>query len=152
MYSNANREEDLDKLLELLENNSKISIKDDVIKGIWFSMPNTLGDLIIIQIHAIVQKKIRGILFDESLNKDRALSRRGKSFLKEIKSTNLIEHMCDLLDSNSFTKKDISILVINSLSECRHIVGFLMNKETIGKIIRHVNSFKKLSKIFFELF
>ena len=145
MYSNANREENLEILLNLIDNESKITFDDSLMRSNWFSKPKTLGDMVIIQIQAIIQKKIRGIMFDENINRDSTLSRRGKEFLNKIKETNFINRMLELLNSESKTKKDISILILCSLSECRHLIVLLLEKEFMKKIINHINSFKKIS-------
>jgi len=145
MYSNANREENLEILLNLIDNESKITFDDSLMKSSWFSKPKTLGDMVIIQIQAIIQKKIRGIMFDENINSDSPLSRRGKEFLNKIKETNFINRMLELLNSESKTKKDISILILCSLSECRILIVLLLEKQIIKKIINHMNSFKKIS-------
>ncbi len=145
MYSNANREENLDLLLVLIDNESKVTFDENLLKSNWFSKPKTLGDLVIIQIQTIIQKKIRGINFDENINRDTKLSRRGKEFVKKVEESKLIDKMSEYLNSESHTIKDISILILCSLSECQHFIPFLANNGMIKKIINHINGFKKLS-------
>ena len=152
MYSNANREENLEQLLILIDNDSKISFDESILKSNWFSKPNTLGDLVIIQIQTIIQKRIRGITCEENITTYSNPSRRGSEFVHKIIDIKLIEKMTVHLNSLSDTKKDISILVLCSLSECRHFIYYIANIEMIVKIIHHVHTVRKTSKIYLPNF
>ena len=152
MYSNANREENLEILLSLTDNQSIITIDETLLRSNWLTKPETLGDVAIIQILNIIQKKIKGFLLDEkdmyiAKNQDQ-LKQKIDSILIQINKTNMINKMISLLDSNSFTKKDVSILILCTLSACRPILNLIMNKEFIKSLILHVNKFKKASKKF----
>jgi len=148
MYSNANRQENIEHLLLIINNESKISFDESLLKSNWFSKPDTLGELAVIQIHAIIQKRIRGMSCEENLTSYLNPSRGGKEFIQKILDINFIDKMCELLNSLSDTKKDISILVLCSLSECKHFINYLANNEMIVKIINHINMVTKISKIY----
>jgi hypothetical protein len=117
--------------------------------------PETLGDIAIIQILNIVQKKIKGLILDEKeqqneTNKEKNL-RKIEHLIQSLNENNLIQRMIDLLESSSFTKKDVSILILCTLSAHRNILSLLLNKEVLGSLIRHINSFKKTSNFLLKI-
>ena len=65
MYSNANRQENLEVLLNLTLNQSALQMEDTCLRAKWLTKPETLGDVAIIQILNIIQKKIKGFILDE---------------------------------------------------------------------------------------
>ena len=65
MYSNANKQENLSVLIILEDNQSVISIDETLLRSNWLTKLETLGDIAIIQILNIVQKKIKGFILDE---------------------------------------------------------------------------------------
>ena len=150
MYSNANREENLEILLSLTDNQSAITIDETLLRSNWLTKPDTLGDVAIIQILNIIQKKIKGFLLDEremyiSKNKDQ-LQQKIDNFMAQLVKINLINKMVKLFDSNSFTKKDVAILILCTLSACRSILSLMMNREFIKNLTLHVNRFKTASR------
>jgi hypothetical protein len=152
MYSNANKQENLSVLIILVDNQSVISIDETLLRSNWLTKPETLGDIAIIQILNIVQKKIKGFILDE---KDRYhnkckdhLTQRIDNFLSQLRETNFIYKMLQLLDSNSYTKKDVSILILCTLSAHRSVLNLMLTREFIKSLINHVNSFKTISKFF----
>lgn len=149
MYSNANKQENLEILLTLVDNNSEIQIDETLLRSNWVTKPETLGDIAIIQILNLMQKKIKGLILDEKdtyryKNKD-MLKKSVDHFLLQLKEANLLEKTILLLDSNSNTKKDASILILCTLSNYNAVLRIMLNKEFINSLIAHVNSFKKAS-------
>ena len=69
MYSEANRTENLSVLMQLVNNESSIEIESTLLFKNWVTNPKTLGDIAIIQIYVIIQRRIRNIIFDECTNK-----------------------------------------------------------------------------------
>jgi hypothetical protein len=154
MYSNANREENLEILLSLTDNQSVITIDETLLRSNWLTKPETLGDVAIIQILNIVQKRIKGFLLDEkemymSKNKPQ-LQQKIDNVIAQLNKINLINKMVELLDSNSYTKKDVAILILCTLSAFRCTLNLLINREFIRNIILHVNRFKTASKKYFD--
>lgn len=154
MYSNANREENIEVLLTLIDNQSEIKIDETLLRSNWLTKPETLGDVAIIQILNIVQKKIKGFILDEkglffSKTKDH-LQQKINNFIEQIEKTDLINKMLQLLlESYSYTKKDVSMLILCTLSGCRPLLNLMLNKDFIKLLIQHVNSFKKASKTYY---
>ena len=150
MYSNANKEENLEFLMNLVDNESKIILDETILKSNWLAKPDTLGDVVILQILSMITKKIKGFNLDEkeiqnANNKD-LIQQKIETFLKQIQSTDLINRMIELLESPSNTKKDVAILILCILSGCKPFINLMLNKEFLQSLISHVNSFKK-SKI-----
>lgn len=74
MYSCANKEENLENLLLLLENNSKVQIQNqsiiesklDSTSSFKDLQPKTLGDVVLIQIKSLIDKKIKIISLENN--------------------------------------------------------------------------------------
>jgi predicted GNAT family N-acyltransferase len=147
MYSNANKEENFEILLSLVDNESKIKIEDSFN---WLAHPETLGDLALTQIYFLVQKRIKIFVYEDkcqSSNEARnVLQQKIDNTLMIFQQTNLINKLIKLLESNSDTKKDVSILILGSLSNHRAFLNLMLNKEMIQSLINHVSSFNKISK------
>lgn len=150
MYSNANREENLEILLSLTDNKSVITINETLIRQNWLTKPETLGEVAMIQILNIIQKKVKGLLFDE---KDYFITNTKDKYLLRIESikiqfekTDLINRMLTMLESQSSTKKDVAILILVTLSNVREFLNMMMKKEIIKCLIMHINQLKIQSK------
>lgn len=151
MYSNANREENVPILMKLITNESKVTIDETVLRSNWLTKPESLGDIAIIQLLNIIQKKIKGYLLDEkeisstSSQKDKeALNKKVEQMIGVINENEMIEKMLELLDSSSNTKKDVAILILCTLSACRSVLNLMLNTSFIQSLINHVNSFKRI--------
>lgn len=148
MYSNANRDENVELLMKLLDNQSKVTIDETTLRSNWLAKPETLGDVAIIQILNLMQKKVKIYNLSERDNindKTGIKNPHAESMLITVENTNLIEKLLELLDSPSNTKKDVSVLILCTLSACRVLLRLMMNKDFLQRLINHVNSFKKLS-------
>jgi hypothetical protein len=149
MYSNANREENLEILLSLTDNKSIITINETLIRQNWLTKPETLGDVAIIQILNIIQKKVKGLLFDEKdyfiMNTKDKYMLRIESIKVQFDQTDLINRMLTLLESQSSTKKDVAILILVTLSNVREFLNMMMKKEIIKSLILHLHQMNNQS-------
>lgn len=149
MYSNANRNDDLDTLIILCENESRINLDGDLYNKTWLSKPMTLGDVAFIQIFKIIQKKIKEISFGEKLNyNDVAFKTRYEQFKIEITKNKIIEKVCSALQTGSNTKKDVAILILLELVNAQKISKILSSSEFMQIFIDHAYAIKKFSKYF----
>ena len=150
MYSNANKNEDLNALMILYENESRINLDGELYKNTWLSKPNTLGDVAFIQIFKIIQKNIKDLSFGEKQHyNDKYFSAKYEKFINEINLYKVIEKVSLALDSSSDTKKDVAILILIELATSQKIIKILSLTENIKVFINHAYSFKKNSKFFF---
>ena len=153
MYSNANRNDDLNTLIVLYENESRINLDGDLYNNTWLSKPTTLGDVAFIQIFKIIQKRIKEISFGEKLHyKDEAFKLKYDKFMNEISKNKIIEKVCAALQNGSNTKKDVAMLILLELVNSQRINKILSSPEYMQAFIDHANSFKKNSKIFIITF
>lgn len=155
MYSNANRNDDLNTLIVLYENESRINLDGDLYNNTWLSKPTTLGDVAFIQIFKIIQKKIKEINFGEKLHyNDKTFTLKYDNFMNEISKNKIIEKVCSALQEGSNTKKDVAVLILLELVNSQRINKILSSPEYIKVFIDHANSFKKFSeqKIFSFIF
>jgi len=156
MYSNANRNDDLNTLIILYENESRINLDGDLYKNTWLSKPTTLGDVAFIQIFKIIQKKIKEISFGEKLHyNDESFKLKYDLFMNEINKNKLIEKVCTALQSGTNTKKDVAILILLELANSQRINKILSSQEFMKIFIEHANTIKRYSKdqyFFFKFF
>lgn len=57
---------------------------------------------------------------------------------------NFIQEISNLLNSNSSTKKDTSILIFVALSNCKEFLNLLSNKNFIQSMINHINNMNQI--------
>jgi len=160
MYSNANRQENLEVLLNLTFNQSHLQMEDTFLRAKWLTKPETLGDVAIIQILNIIQKKVKGLILDQrelennaNTDKEKINPTQKEMFKNKIENMidlmnklDFINKMVEMLDSESNTKKDCSILILCTMSGCKSLLGLMMNREFLKSLILHINRFKKASK------
>lgn len=152
MYSNANRNDDLNTLIVLYENESRINLDGDLYNNTWLSKPTTLGDVAFIQIFKIIQKKIKEISFGENhYYNDQSFKLKYDNFINEISKNQILEKVCTALQTGSNTKKDVAILILLELANSQRINKILSSHEYIQTFIDHANSFKKNSKSFYPI-
>lgn len=151
MYSNANRQEDLKTLLSLSDNKSQVTLVDTTIRENWVTRPETLGDVVLIQILCVLNKKIKSFILDANpiigTPNHEVLDKKIENFSLQLKEIDFIDRMVQLLDSSSNTQKDVSILILIILTACRSILNLMMTKEFLKALINHINTFKKISKM-----
>lgn len=146
----------------LIPNQSKVVLEDTLICQNWLTKPETLGDVAIIQILHIIEKKIKSYLLDDfeltngtpdtntsSINHNALRERKDKrseNILLIVKENQMISSMLQLLDASSSCKKDVSILILCALTSCKPVLSLMLNKSTLESLISHINSFKMMSK------
>lgn len=145
MYSEANRTENLSVLMKLVNNESSIEIESTLLSKNWVTNPRTLGDIAIIQIYVIIQRRIRNILFDQCTNKvpSQAMIAIKENTIKSLLELNFIQEILNLLSSSSSTKKDTAILIFVALSNCKDFLKLISYKNFIEQMIQHLNSMKE---------
>ncbi len=146
MYSNANRNDDINTLIILCENESRINLDNNLYNNTWLSEPTTLGDVAFIQIFKIFQKKIKEISFEEKLHRnDENFNSKYDKFVNEINRNKIIEKVTSALQLGSNTKKDVGVLILLELVNSQRICKILSNPVYIQAYIDHANGFKKYS-------
>jgi hypothetical protein len=140
--------DDIETLVKLIYNESTITLEEGINSG-WFHPPENLGDIAIIALLKIIQNKIKEIIFEESQEnilqerspvsgKTSISSLKAQMLLSLIKKTKFHEKMLKMLDDKSNTKKDVSILILSTISADNNFLQFLANKESIQKILTHI--------------
>jgi len=148
MYSNANKNDDLNTLILLYENESRINLDGDLYNNTWLSKPTTLGDVAFIQIFKIIQKKIKEVSFGEKIHyNDESFQSKYDKFVNDITKNKIIEKVCLALKSGTNTKKDVAVLILLEFVHSQRIIKILSNEEFLQALIDHANSFKKNSNI-----
>ena len=64
--------------------------------------------------------------------------------IKMLIELNFIQEISNLLNSNSSTKKDTSILIFVALSNCKEFLNLLSNKNFIQSMLQHIDNMKQI--------
>lgn len=165
---------------QLITNKSKINIEDQTIKQNWINKPETLGDVSMIQILQILEKKITILNYEEKAlinlagksNKDNSnylnneninigtkLEIKREELEKLFIENNFLEEIIHYLNDNSNNKikiackKDVSLLILYNMCKCEASLYILTRHcEIISILILHINSFKQMRiNIFYNL-
>lgn len=180
-YLKASKEENLELLLKIVDNPSKVILDDNILQssnlvnhspksvktssdsGNWShsQKPETLGELSLIKIFSIIEKRLDYISTQEEkiqlkkeeqnnplpdtsildLIKVEENKNEFQSFVDEIKDSKFIFKIFKLLESDSYTIKDLAILILSFLSSSNQILSLMQHKEYIQKLILHINCF-----------
>mgnify|MGYP000373199074 CR=1 FL=1 len=121
----------------LVDNQSKVTVENTKIEENWTAYPQTLGDVSIISILGLIVKKIK----NSSLKLD-------ENIYSPNKHIKLIDKLLTMLDSDSDTKKDVSLLILYYMTLIKPLFLLMLKKEFINTIIIHINKMREISIIY----
>jgi hypothetical protein len=113
----------------------------------WFTKPETFGDIALINLLGVIVRKLNIIELEE---RTKSMPGIATGFYKLVKETHLIKRLLAFLESNSNTKKDVSLLILLHLTCSRLLLEFLIEEGVLKAILQYLESLKELSILFLK--
>jgi len=127
---NAKDVESIEFLIKLINNRRKIIIEGPFIISNWLVKPETLGELALLHILALLQ--------NENLQVD-------NNFYKILKENHFISEILHMVNSNDNFKKDSGILILTELTTHDSMIPLMIHKEVFQKLFLYINNLRNLN-------
>lgn len=142
-FKNSLRENKIDNLIKLINNNNSIILHEDdsilnqinlLLKYNLEIFPKTIGEASFLQILKIIENNF------ESVQNNATDITTDNELISIIKNTKLHIISLKFLKSDSTLKKDISISLMTILSKNEELLKLMTYKEVIQKLLNHLTS------------